>query len=268
MGCFEGTVSWDNSQTGPRPGIMIAPTFRGQSDFETQKAERLAELGYVGFAIDIYGQGKRATTPEEASALMAVLNDDRTLLLKHMQLATKTIRQLPEVDENKVAAIGFCFGGKCVLDLARSGANIRAVISFHGIYDPPPFASEKTIRAAVLVLHGWEDPLAPREQTVALADELTRRGADWQIHMFGHTGHAFTNPQAQAKAAGMFFNPLSAERGWEMMQLFCDRSLLEKVSPKSVPSQSQVRIETWETREEIYYTPKTITSQDHDINDI
>ncbi|MGB7085119.1 MAG: dienelactone hydrolase family protein [Phormidesmis sp.] len=219
-GKFKGTISWDNSQTGPRPGVMIAPTFKGQADFETQKGALLAELGYVGFAIDIYGQGKRATTPEEASALMAVLNNDRALLLEHMQLATKTIRQLPQVNESKVAAIGFCFGGKCVLDLARSGADIRAVVSFHGIYDPPPLAGAEKIQASVLVLHGWEDPLSPREQTVALADELTQHKADWQIHMFGHTAHAFTNPQAQASEAGMFFNPLSAERGWEMMQSF------------------------------------------------
>lgn len=217
---FEGTISWDNSQAEPRPGVMIAPTFKGQSDFETQKGELLAALGYVGFAIDIYGQGKRATTPEEASALMAVLDNDRALLLEHMQLATKTVRQLPQVDEIKVAAIGFCFGGKCVLDLARSGVDISAVVSFHGIYDPPPLTSAEKIQSSVLVLHGWEDPLSPREQTIALADELTRHGADWQIHMFGHTAHAFTNPQAQAREAGMFFNPLSAERGWEMMQSF------------------------------------------------
>lgn len=224
-GKFEGTVSWDDAQTGPRPGVMVTPTFKGQSGFETQKAEALAELGYVGFAIDIYGQGKRASTPEEAGALMAVLNDDRALLLRNMQLATETIRQLPQVDENKVAAIGFCFGGKCVLDLARSGVDICGVVSFHGIYDPPSLevagkSVDEKIKAAVLVLHGWEDPLAPREQTVALADELTQRGADWQIHMFGHTAHAFTNPQAQAKEAGMFFVPQSAKRGWEMMRYF------------------------------------------------
>ena len=226
-GTFEGTVSWDDAQTGPRPGVMVTPTFKGQSGFETQKAEALAELGYVGFAIDIYGQGKRASTPEAAGALMAVLNDDRALLLRNMQLATETIRELPQVDESKVAAIGFCFGGKCVLDLARSGVDICGVVSFHGIYDPPPIeVSEKAvaekIKALVLVLHGWEDPLAPREQTVALADELTQRGADWQIHMFGHTAHAFTNPQAQAKKAGMFFVPQSAERGWAMMRYFLE----------------------------------------------
>jgi dienelactone hydrolase len=217
---FEGTVSWDASQTGPRPGVLISPTFKGPSGFETQKAELLAALGYVGFVIDIYGERKQATTAAEAGALMAVLNQDRALLLKHMQIATQTIRQLPQVDENNIAAIGFCFGGKCVLDLARSGVDIRAVVSFHGIYDPPSWVSDEKIRAAVLLLHGWEDPLSPREQTVALADELTQRGADWQIHMFGHTAHAFTNPQAQDKGAGMFFNPLSAERGWRMMEDF------------------------------------------------
>lgn len=225
-GCFEGTVSWDRTATDPRPGVMVAPTFKGQSAFETQKAEALAALGYVGFAIDIYGRGKRATEPEEAGKLMSVLNNDRALLLRHMQLATQTLRQLPQVDEEKVAAIGFCFGGKCVLDLARSGEDISAVVSFHGIYDPPPASSDGSIRAAVLVLHGWEDPLSPREQTVALADELTQRGADWQIHMFGQTGHAFTNPKAQDREGGMFFNPLTDRRSWKMMQDFLQTNLL------------------------------------------
>lgn len=220
-GLFEGTVSWDDALSAPRPVVMVAPTFKGQSAFETKKAELLAELGYVGVAIDIYGQGKRATTPEHAGELMAVLNNDRALLLKHMQLATNTARQLPQADATKIAAIGFCFGGKCVLDLARSGAAVRGVVSFHGIYDPPDLDAQK-IQAAVLVLHGWEDPLSPREDTVALADELTRGGADWQIHMYGNTAHAFTNPLAQSRADGMFFVAESAERGWKTMKDFLE----------------------------------------------
>lgn len=219
---FEGTVSWDDAWTRPRPAVMVTPTFRGQSRFETEQAERLVGLGYVGFAIDIYGQGKRANSPEEASILMNVLDSDRPQLLKYMQLATDTVRQLAQVDEHKIAAIGFCFGGKCVLDLARSGVDICGVVTFHGIYDPPPQPTAQQIRAAVLVLHGWEDPLSPREQTVALADELTQKEADWQICMFGHTGHAFTNPQAQARAEGMFFVPEAAERGWKLMTAFLE----------------------------------------------
>ena len=217
---FEGTVSWDESKTQPLPGVMVSPTFRGQSSFETEKAELLAKMGYVGFAIDLYGQGIRASSPEEASELMDTLDKNRPLLLERMQLCTDTLRQLSQVDENKIAAIGFCFGGKCVLDLARSGEDIKGVVSLHGIFDPPPQPVAKEIRAAVLACHGWEDPLAPREQIVALADELTQSKADWQIHLHGHTGHAFTNPQAQSPETGMFFNPAADERSWKMMQDF------------------------------------------------
>lgn len=224
---FEGTVSWDNGRSEPLPGVIVTSTFMGQSAFETQKAELLAELGYVGFAIDVYGQGKRASSPEEAGALMAVLNEDRDLLASRMVLALDTIRELPQVDASQIAAIGFCFGGKCVLDLARTGAELKGVVSFHGIYDPPPMAGAKKIPAAVLVLHGWEDPLSPREQTVALADELTHKGADWQIHMYGHTGHAFTNPRAQAKEDGMFFVASAAERGWKAMENFLLETLVD-----------------------------------------
>ncbi|MEM8505186.1 MAG: dienelactone hydrolase family protein [Cyanobacteria bacterium P01_D01_bin.1] len=225
---FEGTVSWDDALSEPRPGVMVASTFMGQSAFETQKAELLAELGYVGFAIDVYGQGKRATSPAEAAALMAVLDQDRALLARRMTLALEVMRRRSQVDETRIAAIGFCFGGKCVLDLARSGADVKAVVSFHGIYDPPPTAGAEKISSAVLVLHGWEDPLSPREQTVALADELTRKGADWQIHMYGHTAHAFTNPKAQSKEDGMFFVPIAAERGWRVMKDF----LVEKLEKR------------------------------------
>lgn len=224
---FEGTVSWDDASTEPRPGVMVTSTFMGQSAFETEKAELLAALGYVGFAIDVYGQGRRATSPAEAADLMAELDQDRELLSQRMTLALKTIRELPRVDADRIAAIGFCFGGKCVLDLARSGADVKGVVSFHGIYDPPSMRGSAEISAAVLVLHGWEDPLSPREQTVMLADELTQKGADWQIHMYGHTAHAFTNPKAQAKADGMFFVPKAAERGWQVMKSFLAETLQE-----------------------------------------
>ena len=222
---FEGTVSWDDTHRKPLPGVLVTSTFVGQSAFETQKAQLLAELGYVGFAIDIYGQGKRAASPEDAGRLMTALNEDRELLASRMTLALRTIRELPQVDEAQIAAIGFCFGGKCVLDLARTGAEVKGVVSFHGIYDPPLTAGAEKISAAVLVLHGWEDPLSPRAQTVALADELTQKGADWQLHMYGHTAHAFTNPKAQAREEGMFFVPSAAERGWKVMQDFLSEKL-------------------------------------------
>lgn len=222
---YEGTISWDTARSGSRPVVMVTPTFRGQSDFETHKAQQLAELGYIGFAIDIYGQGIRASTPEEAGQLMATLNHNRPLLLARMQLAADTARTLPQADPRRIAAIGFCFGGKCVLDLARSGADIAAIVSFHGIYDPPGYPTADQIPAAVLVLHGWEDPLSPPEPTVALARELTQAGADWQIHMYSHTAHAFTNPQASDRTAGMVYNPLTTQRAWQTTTAFLTEKL-------------------------------------------
>ena len=217
---LEGVISWDDTVQQQRPGILVAPTFKGQSAFENEKTVALAEMGYVGFAIDVYGQGRRASAPEEARQLMEELNQDRPLLLRRMELALQTLQEHDKVDRTRVGALGFCFGGKCVLDLARSGADLRGVVSFHGVYDPPGIAHTDPIRASVLVLHGWEDPLSPPEQTVALAQELTERQADWHIHAYGHTGHAFTNPAAQAPDDGMFYQEQSNRRSWIAMTHF------------------------------------------------
>ena len=219
-GTYEGTVSWDNTHFSPRPAVLIAPTYKGQSGFETQKARQLAAFGYVGFAIDIYGQGVRASSPDEAQKLMEGLDNDRELLRSRLNLALQTARNLPQVDGNHIAAVGFCFGGKCILDLARTGANIQAAITFHGIYDPPSYPTADKIHPAILVLHGWEDPLSPPEQAKALAEELTQHNADWQIHMFGHTGHAFTNPQASDHDGGLYYQPYSDTRSWKLATNF------------------------------------------------
>lgn len=217
---FEGKISWDDSIKEKKPGILIAHAFGGQSDFETGKSVELAELGYVGMAIDIYGKGRRASNPEEAAKLMAEFNNDRALLLKRMELSLKTLRNHPEVDVTKTGAIGFCFGGKCVLDLARSGADVKGVVSFHGMFDKPGLPEENPIKASILVLHGWEDPMAKPEMFVEFANEMTERKADWQMHAFGHTGHAFTNPKANAPERGLFYQPTSSKRAWKAMADF------------------------------------------------
>lgn len=222
---FEGTVSWNDSQDGKRPGVLICHAFGGQSLFDTEKAQLLAELGYVGFALDLYGKGRRATSPAEANSLMAELNDDRSLLLDRMLLSADTLRQLPQVDENRIAAIGYCFGGKCVLDLARSGADIRGIVSFHGLYDPPPQKADVPYLASTLILHGWDDPLGPPKQVVALAEELSGRGADWQICAYGGTGHSFSNPKANAPESGIMYNAESDARAWRAMQSFLEEVL-------------------------------------------
>lgn len=220
-GPFEGTISWDDESRDPRPGVLIAHAFGGEGDFEARKAQELAELGYFGFAIDLYGKGRRAKSPDEARRLMATLNDDRPLLARRMLAALESLKSFQLVEVDRTAAIGFCFGGKSVLDLARSGTKLSGVVSFHGVYDPPA-GSEKPISTPVLVLHGWNDPLAPPDATVALAAELTSKGADWQIQAFGHTGHAFTNPRAQAPDSGMQYSEAADRRAWLAMRNFLE----------------------------------------------
>jgi dienelactone hydrolase len=217
---FEGAISWDDKLIGKRPGVLVAHAFGGQSQFDTDKTIGLAKLGYVGFAIDMYGKGRRANSPDEADELMGELNNNRTLLLNRILLSLTTLQEYKQVDKTKIGAIGFCFGGKCVLDLARSGANVKGVVSYHGVYDKPKIEYSKPIQSSVLILHGWDDPLGTPEQTVELARELTEREADWQIHAYGHTGHAFTNPKAQLPEKGIFYQESATNRAWIAMTNF------------------------------------------------
>ncbi|WP_273274876.1 dienelactone hydrolase family protein [Maribacter polysiphoniae] len=217
---FEGVVVWDDSHPQPKPGILVSHMWSGQSGFEVEKATELAQLGYVGFAIDNYGKGRRANGPEDAQKLMDELDHNRPLLQSRMFLAVDTLKKHKAVDDTQIGAIGFCFGGKCVLDLARSGIQIRGVVSFHGLLDPPVPHPNKEIQSAVLVLHGWEDPMALPHDMVKLSEEMNTHKADWNIHIYGHTGHAFTNPKAQFPEKGLFFEPTSNRRSWDAMIYF------------------------------------------------
>ncbi len=214
---FEAYATWDDTTPAPRPVVLIAGTFMGRTGFEEGKARSLAELGYVAVAIDLYGVDRWPTDVDGARTAMDALNADRAELRTRLRLALDTVlTSAAPIDPARIAAIGFCFGGKCILDLARSGADIAGVVSFHGLYDAPPFASE-AISAKILVLHGWEDPLAPPDSVLALAKELTDAGADWQVHAYGHTVHAFTNPARE----GMY-SPLFDMRSWQSMKNFLD----------------------------------------------
>jgi dienelactone hydrolase len=181
--------------SGPRPAVLVAHQWGGRDAFVEDHARRLAEQGYVGIALDMYGQGVRGSSVEENSRLMTPFMQDRARVATRMAAALALARQQPEVDASRIAAIGFCFGGLCVLDLARSGAELRGVVSFHGLLKPTG-APEQPIRAKVLVLHGDADPLAPLEDVVALREELNRAGCDWQLHVYGGVQHAFAVPGA------------------------------------------------------------------------
>ncbi|MBU3035155.1 dienelactone hydrolase family protein [Tritonibacter mobilis] len=221
---FIGHLAWDETLDGPQPLVLIAPAFGGLSDFERARAEELAALGYVAIAVDYYGNGKRAGSPEEAQALMGRLQADRKILARRMVAACDVAKALPQVDAGRIGAMGYCLGGKAVLDLARTGADIRACAPLHGVYDRPNFET-KTIHASVLVLHGWDDPLAPPEALQALAAELSAHCADWQVLGFGHTGHAFTNPNAQDRDGGMMYNARATARAWEALTGFLAETL-------------------------------------------
>ncbi|HZD53514.1 MAG TPA: dienelactone hydrolase family protein [Woeseiaceae bacterium] len=217
---LEGALAWDDAMAGPRPGVLVAHAWRGRSEFEDAKARSLAEVGYAGFGMDLYGKGVRGGSIEQNRALMQPFMEDRALLQRRMRVAWDCLQSQEEVDPSRTAAIGFCFGGLCVLDLARTGVDVRGVASFHGLLQPPGDTKDDIIRAKVLVLHGWDDPMAKPEELTALARELTIRHADWQIHAFGHTMHAFTNPQANDPGFGTVFQPDADRRSWQLVQTF------------------------------------------------
>lgn len=222
-GTFEGVVAWSTAASGPRPGVLVIPNVLGQKEADNLVAEKLAALGYVGFAIDLFGRGRRTTRQSPNPALyMDELNADRALLRDRLHRSLAELKALPDVDESRTAAIGFCFGGKCAIDLARSGADLLGVVSFHGVYDPPPFPNVTPILPKLLICHGWDDPIAPPDATVALAEELSEGRADWQIHAYGGTGHAFTDESVNMPERGLAYQPEAARRSWKAMRDFLE----------------------------------------------
>ena len=212
---FESLAVWDDAVAGPRPAVLIAPTFMGRTAFEEEKAARLAALGYVGFAMDLYGVDVRPATMDAAAAAMAALDDDRALLATRMTATLEQLRRLEPVDAARTAAIGFCFGGKCVLDLARTGAEVAGVATFHGIFDAPPTPGAARIAARILALHGWDDPLAKPADVLAFATEMTARAASWELVAYGHTEHGFT-----AKHRPQMYRPEADARSWARLVAF------------------------------------------------
>jgi dienelactone hydrolase len=212
---LEAFMAWDDSQAGTRPGVLISHAWGGRGDFECDKARQLAELGYCGLAIDVYGKGVRGSNAEENAKLMQPLLADRAGLQSRMRLALDTLRAQKEVDAGRTAALGFCFGGLCVLDLARSGADVAGVVSMHGLFNAPGNTEGTAISAKVLALHGNDDPMVPVQAVQALQTELTAAGADWQIHVYGGTMHAFSNPDANDPKHGTVYNAAADRRAWK-----------------------------------------------------
>ncbi len=209
-----------SDRTKRAPGVLVCHPWAGRSEFACQKAKALADLGYVGFALDLYGGAKVGGSDEECLSLMQPLVQNRALLLERLKSGLAALRSLPYVQADKIAAIGFCFGGLCALDLARSGEDLKGVVSFHGLLHPPSETKTKKIKAKVLALHGHDDPMVKPDAVLAFQKEMTEAGADWQFVSYGHTMHAFTNPLASDANFGTVFNPAADARSWIAMKIF------------------------------------------------
>ena len=215
---FDGALVTTGETT--RPGVLVIHGWEGRSAGQEKFATRLADLGYAAFCVDLYGDGKRGGTPAECQALMDPLLADRALLRRRLLGAVEAVAQIDTVDATRMAAVGFCFGGLSVLDLARANAPLRGVVSFHGALTPSPALAPSTIAPAVLVLHGWDDPMAAPADVHALATELTTAQADWQIHAYGGTMHAFMAEGLNAPERGLQYSERAARRAWTAMAGF------------------------------------------------
>jgi dienelactone hydrolase len=197
-----------------RPTVILIPTVMGVSDLEIGFGRQLVELGYNALVADLFGKEFRGASRDTMFGELNRLKADRAALRRRLEHVLELARGLSEVEKDQIVVAGYCFGGMCALDLARSGTGIVAAVSFHGLFDPPGLPPEK-ISAKVAAFHGWDDPMVPPEKVVALAKELTESGADWQIHAYGHVGHGFTNPHAsKLQIDGVAYNELAAERSW------------------------------------------------------
>lgn len=216
-----GYLAFPKDVTGPLPGILVVHEWMGLNDYAKHRADQLAELGYIAFAADIYGDGKIAANREEAGKLAGSYKNDRPLLRARVAAGLATLKAQPGVAGDKIAAIGYCFGGTAVLELARSGADIAGVVSFHGGLDTPTSQDAKNIRAKVLALHGADDPYVPADQVAAFENEMRQAGVDWQLIVYGGAVHGFTNPaNGTDNSKGAAYNALADARSWVAMQQF------------------------------------------------
>lgn len=220
---LKGYLAYDNSTEAKRPGVLVVPQWKGLSDYEKGRAEQLAALGYVAFAVDMYGDGVVAKDHQEAAKLSGVYRDDRTKMRERARAGYEVLKNDPLVHPEKMAAIGYCFGGTTVLEMARAGFDLKGVVSFHGGLDTPTPAEPGAVKAKVLVLHGADDPHSGPESVSKFEDEMRRAGADWQVVLFGGAQHGFTIPSVdEEKLPGVAYNEKADKRSWAMMKQFFD----------------------------------------------
>lgn len=216
----EGYLAYDDAVEGARPGVLVVHDWLGCDGYAKMRADMLAKLGYVAFAADIYGKGVRPKGLEEATTQVTKYKGDRTLLRARVTAALEALKKQAQCDAKRVAAIGYCFGGTTVLELARNGADIRGIVTFHGGLDTPT-RDAKNIKCKVLICHGGDDPYVPAADVTALEDELRAAGVDWQLIKYSGAVHSFTRPDSgNDNSKGAAYNEKADKRSWEAMKQF------------------------------------------------
>jgi dienelactone hydrolase len=222
---LEGYLAYDD-RIKNAPGVMIVHEWTGLGSYVKKRAEQVAGLGYVALAVDIYGKGIRPQQPSEAAKVSGIYKADRPLFRERLKAGLAELRKQKNVDPHRVAAIGYCFGGTGVLELARSGADVRAVVSFHGGLDTPSPKDAKNIKASVLVLDGADDPNVPEQQVKGFEKEMREAGVDWVLVKYSKAVHSFTNPDSgNDPSRGVAYNELADKRSWEAMKAFLKETL-------------------------------------------
>jgi dienelactone hydrolase len=218
---FKGYLAWDDEVKGKRPGILVVHEYWGLNDYAKKRAEQLAGLGYVAFAADMYGDGKTAEHPEDAGKMAAEVRKNVKTWQGRAQEALKILKDQDNVDPKKTAAIGYCFGGSTVLQLAYSGADVAAVVSFHGAIQVPDADQAKVVKAKILVCHGALDKFIPEENLQKLRGVLDEAKVDYEMIYYAGAVHSFTVPTANNPSGGVAYNEKADKRSWaEMMRLF------------------------------------------------
>src|SRR2546426_136191 len=218
---LQGWLAYDTSVKGQRPGVLVVHQWKGLGDYEKKRAEMLAKLGYTALAVDIYGKGIRADNPKDASELANKYKSDRALLRARVNAGLAVLKQSAHADPKRIAAIGYCFGGTTVLEMARSGAEVAGVVSFHGALNTPNPEDAKRIKGKVLALHGADDPFVPPAEVAAFEGEMRQGGVDWQLVAYGGAVHSFTDWNAGSdNSKGAAYNEKADRRSWEAMKLF------------------------------------------------
>ncbi|MBF0160348.1 MAG: dienelactone hydrolase family protein [Magnetococcales bacterium] len=222
---LNGYLAFDETQTGPRPAVLVVHEWWGHNEYARKRANMLAQEGYVALAVDMYGNGQQAAHPDDAKRFSSALFRDFATATNRFQAAVDFLKQQPQVDTSNIAAIGYCFGGGMVLNMARQGLpDLRAVASFHGALDPVVPTHPGQLRAKLLVLHGNDDPLIPAAKVDAFKQEMAAAGGDLTFIGYPQVTHAFTNPEADAMAQQfslpLAYNAAADQHSWQALRTF------------------------------------------------